>query len=407
MLRLRAGEKFRAEFGYEPATVVHAPGRVNLIGEHTDYSLLPVLPMACDRHVAAAASPRADGLLTMVSVGWPGRVAAPATTERSGWARYVSAAVKAIGGGPAGGGADIAIAADLPAEGGLSSSSALTVAVLEALNRVWDCGLSPDRLVDAAVSAERSIGIEGGRMDQTVIVHAEADRALRIEFAPQRMQKVPLPEGLRIVVAHSGEIAAKTDAIRDEYDARVIGCRLASDLIGSWLGNDLPDRPALGHVAGFNGVETMIRRLPERLTARGAAEALGTAPLRYCRLRSRRWPADRPVPVRVCAMHVLAEASRVDEACAALAGADLAAFGSILDASHRSLIALGVSTQRLDELAAVMRGAGAFGARLTGAGFGGFAVAAVPVAAVADVVAAAAASHGGPAFETRAADGLR
>jgi galactokinase len=399
---------FREAFGSSPEVAVRAPGRVNLIGEHTDYALLPVLPAAVQFGVTVAAGRASPGTMRAVSASFPdapvdfdGLPAVPP----EGWARYLWG-VLAVLGDRAAGGAAVRVGGDLPADGGLSSSSALTVGLLGALDVLWDLGLGRDELVGLAVRAERSVGIEGGTMDQTVIAFAEAGAALRIDFAPPGRRPVPLPEAVRIVAADSGRRAPKTGAMRDLYDGRVVGGRVAAALLGNSLGVEAGRPPVLGRLGDPADLLGPASGLPAQATGRRAAGWSGLDTEDLCRLSSRVFPPDLPVPVRSTAVHMLSEARRVDEAEAAIEAGDAPGLGRLFDESHESLGRFGVSTPELDALAAVLRDAGACGARLTGAGGGGYVVAVAAPGAVAEVEQAGR-SFAGTAFEVVPSEGMR
>ncbi len=385
-----------------------APGRVNLIGEHTDYSLLPVLPMAIDRAVRVRAWRRTDGALRIDSVQFPDplQVAEVDGLEAlSGWHRYAWAAARLVG--MPDGGADLMVESDLPSFGGLSSSSALTVALVATLRELTGQTDDPDAIVDQTVAAERMTGVAGGTMDQNVIVRARAGHALRIDFAPFATRHVAVPDGLAFVAAHSGTVAAKGAAAKAHYNSRVVGCRIAAALLSRAVGieegaerGDQP--PALADVAAAPGVVEAVAGLPDQLSA--AAASGDESPERL--VVGSGLDVDTPVPVQACAAHVLSEAQRVDDAEVALTRGEGHTLGALFDASHASLQRFGASTEALDRLTTAMRGAGAHGARLTGAGFGGFAVAVCPVEAVAAVETAAARATGGPAFRVIPDEGL-
>jgi len=351
-------DAFEGRFGHPPLATVRAPGRVNLIGEHTDYSLLPVLPLAIDRALLVAVGP---GLNRAESLRHPG--------DR--WHDYLSAVRAVLPRGPE---VDLLVGGDLPSTGGLSSSSALTVGLIAAFDEAWDLGLGKSEIVDLAVASERRMGLEGGAMDQTVIVAAEAGHALRIDFDPPSHRNVPVPPDVAIVAAYSGTTAAKGGPARALYNEKAALCREAAFRLGRLMGVDVGKPPTLSRVA----------RLP------GVVEGL----------------AQLPGEVREAATHVLSEAGRVDEAERALREGRLGVLGELLDASHASLQRFGASTPALDVLVAGMRSAGAYGARLTGAGFGGFAVAVCGPQEVDAVVATALQATGGPAFRVQAAAGL-
>lgn len=353
---------------------VSAPGRVNLVGEHTDYSLLPVLPVAIQRRVTVSAEPSDPAVVEASSAAFPGLYRSD-RRDNPAWSAYVHAAVALM----APMGAHLRIGGDLPASGGLSSSSALTVAVLLALLRLAGDEPERDRLVGLAVEAERATGVEGGTMDQTVIVYADAGAALRIGFAPTVLEPVPIPAHVAFVAGYSGSPAPKGGAARNAYNARVVGTRTAALLLGA-------DPPVLGRVPG--DTDDIIGALPE----------FATPPADAAVLRAGTYLDPSPLPVRAWTRHVLTEAARVEDTVEAVRAGDVDEIGRIFDASHASLAGdFGASSPELDELVATARAAGASGARLTGAGFGGWAVA-VCAKNRADAVVEAMAAHAGEAF---------
>ncbi|HEY5650445.1 MAG TPA: hypothetical protein VIW46_03285, partial [Acidimicrobiia bacterium] len=316
-----------------------------------------------------------------------------------GWHRYFAAAVDAVG---FVGGAHVLIDADLPATGGLSSSSAFTVGVLMALGTFAGDPPSRSELPQLALAAERSIGVESGAMDQTVISLATAGHALRIDFDPFGTRQVPLSDDLGIVAAYSGRAAPKGGDANHSYNSRVVACRAAALLLGSLEGVDVGSPPVLSKVRD----SSRVGELPVEAAAHDVAAQLRVDVSRMVKLTATDFDPDTPLPVRSVAIHVLSEATRVDEAEAALIAEDYAALGRLLDASHDSLREFGASSPALDRLVGAMRGAGAFGARLTGAGFGGYAIAICEPDDVDSVVGAAEEATGGPAFRVRASAGV-
>ena len=255
--------------------------------------------------------------------------------DNPSWSHYLSAVVDLIGTAD---GARLTIVGDLPSTGGLSSSSALTVASLLVLLRLNDMEPEPDRLVDLAVRAERATGVEGGSMDQTLIVHAIERTALRSDCDPASRHSVGIPANVPFVPGFSEEA--------------------------------LPPPEATQLAAG-------------------------------------RYEPAAPLPVRAWARHVLTEAARVEVATAALETGDVETLGRLFDESHASLADdYGVSTPELDLLVAAARDAGAAGARLTGAGFGGWAVAVCHPDRV-EAVTGAMASIAGEAFRAEPSGGVR
>jgi galactokinase len=264
----------------------------------------------------------------------------------------------------------------------------LTVAALLALRRLNDQEPEPTELIDLAVQAERATGTEGGAMDQTLIVNATAGTALRIGFDPITWHTVAVPENIAFVAGYSGTPAPKGGSARDAYNARVVGTRTAALLLGA-------DPPFLANVDG--DIATLVDALPEWATPPPEAEQLTTGS----------YDRTDPVPVRAWARHVLTEAERVDIAADALEASDLDTLGRLFDESHASLTDdYGVSTPELDRLVTAARGAGAAGARLTGAGFGGWAVAVCDPDHV-EAVTEAMASVAGQAFRAEPSDGVR
>lgn len=404
--------EFQARFGRQPFAVVRAPGRVNLIGEHTDYSELPVLPIAIRQSLFVAASPRDDDAVRVASAQFE----PPAELHRgrrdeelpAPWHRYLAGALAQVGDLAPGMGADLLVCGDLPASGGLSSSSALTTGVIAALGAAWGAPFDREDLVRRAIVAERRVGVETGGMDQAVIVFAEAGNALRIDFKPPSRRNAAIPAGFAFVVASSGEVAPKGGIARDAYNERVVGARIAASMIADEVGVDLDAPPTLGQVSDIDVVDILVDGLPERVTAQEVAHGAQVDVARLVQLTSATFDHMTKVPVKRIARHILGEAGRVDLAEQALLAGDLKRFGSLLNESHNSLREdFRCSTPALDRLCAAMRKAGAFGARLTGAGFGGYALAACEPDQVAAVIDSAIAATGGPAFEVQASDGLQ
>jgi galactokinase len=392
-------ERFTAHYGRRPQLVVRAPGRVNLIGEHTDYNGLPVLPMAIDRAVLVAAAARDDGRVQIANADRRFEPRSyhlqPAIRRYAAgdWGNYHKAAahglLSALGNEAVCGG-DFLVDGDVPAGAGLSSSSALVVGSALAFVGLSGRSVPPLELAELTAAAERYVGTQSGGMDQAVCLLAQAGHALRIDFHPLRPRQVPVPAGYAIVVCHSLVDAEKSGAARAAYNHRVVECRLACHVLECLLRTSLP-RP-LAHFGE-------LRRLfPERSLADFAAiieNALPPRPLSLAEIAELvGTPADHLVSAlgaeagpRVTyalvrrARHVLSEAERVDHAEAALAAGDWLALSALMDASHASCRDdYEVSGPELEELVAAAKASGAVGARLTGAGFGGCTVNLVPSA---------------------------
>lgn len=341
---------FSVRFGTAPTGVAIAPGRVNLIGDHTDYNGLPVLPMAFDRglRIAFRSDPQAVVTLDNLNQRFPPTsfpLAAPIPMGPAGhWGNYPRAVATALlEQGQITRGICGLVDSDLPPASGLSSSSTLVVATALALLEASGTACDPGTLAQWLAVGERLVGTEGGGMDQAVILGGQAGHAIRIDFTPGlSVRPVRIPPSWRIVVASSLVEAAKAGQARQAYNTRVLECREALLGVGE-------------HEAGGFG-RLMQNPEPDRVLAR--AEAVLSATL-FRRFR-----------------HVLTEGQRVEQATVALEADDYTGMGCLLDASHGSLRDdYQVSCPELDELVTVAREAGAVGARLTGAGFGGCIVA--------------------------------
>jgi galactokinase len=341
----KAQNVFAARFREcSPARILSVPGRVNLIGEHIDYHNLSVLPMAIQRRIAFAFSPRNDRQVqALTPFGETTLDLAPIRMCPSGgWRSYLEAAVEAVR--PRWTlhrGIDIAVAADLPPAAGLSSSTALLTGFALALLEVNEIRPTLNELMEILPEGEQFVGTRGGGMDHAAVLTAPEGGALLIHFAPFQFEPVPVPEDSCFLVAHSLTTAEKSGALRSEYNRR----RTAGSQALAKLGEV--------RFAKWGDVYDFAR--------------LTSLPKNSSRLTDEE---------RRCFLHVVGEAERVGRGVSALREGNLTAFGEILNASHASLRdLLRVSCPALDELVACALRAGAVGARLTGAGFGGCALA--------------------------------
>lgn len=320
---------------------------MNLIGEHVDYHGLPVLPMALERGVRVAFEPTGDGMVVLENAEdrWGTRSFALSGDLPPGpagdWGNYAMAATVAVVrefGVPTG--LRGVVSSDLPHAAGLSSSSALVVAVARALLHASGIEVAPLQLADVLARGERFAGTEGGGMDQAASLTGRAGHALLIGFDPVSSTPVPWPREWSVVVAHTGVTAEKSGEARSAYNARRRETAAAFVDAAARLG--VPGARPL-EVLEAHGAETVADAL------RGLAD------------RGGEW-----------AVHAATEYGRVHAAVAAMQAGDLPGFGRLLDASHASLRDVyQVSHPALEALTEAARRAGAAGARLTGAGFGG------------------------------------
>jgi galactokinase len=333
--------------GREPEGVWAAPGRVNLIGEHTDYNDGFVLPVAIDRLVLAAAGRGGDGRLRL----WSLQEEEPADLELAqvgpgrvdGWAAYPAGVAWALGRAGVGvGGTDLVVDGDVPAGSGLSSSAALECATVTALADLYGAGLGRPELARVARRAENEVvGVPSGVMDQMVSMLGRAGHALFLDTRTLEVEQVPCPlEAVGLCLA-------------------VIDTRAGHRLVD---GAYADRRAACEAAAAALGVPALRDATIERVEA--AAAVLGDPGLRRAR-------------------HVVTENARVLEAVGLLRAGRLDRLGPLLAASHASLRDdYEVSSPELDTAVQAAVDAGAVGARMTGAGFGGSALALVPAGLV-------------------------
>ena len=348
-----------------PDAAFRAPGRVNLIGDHTDYNEGFVLPMAIDRECVVRVRARRDGTVRVTSAVLEGAVelAADGTVEPAevqGWGCYAAGVVRALAeqGRPAVG-IEAAVSSTVPVGAGLSSSAALEVALALGLCDAAGFELAPRELALACQRAEHlATGVPCGIMDQLTSISGRAGCALLVDCRSLEVTPVPLPDELRVLVVHSGVSRALAETA---YAERRGACEAAAARLG---------------------------------------------------LRSLRDASPEQVSDDPRARHVVSENERVLAAAGALAAGDTEALGPLLRRSHESLRDdYEVSTPELDALVAALEDAGALGARLTGAGFGGCVVAICRSDSVETVAAAATARYRAEtglearAFVCRAVDG--
>ena len=304
------------------------PGRVNLIGDHTDYNGGRALPMAIDLGVTVTFAASGADRIEVTSEAYPGEAAAfPVVTDADrvtglepAWAGLCAAVASLAR--PATGGA-VHIASTVPRGSGLSSSAALAVALADVF------GVEGDALVVARLcqAAEHRIGVPVGIIDPLVCAGGHAGHALWIDTATESTRQVPVPSGAEFTVVDSGQ---RRDLRTSPYALRVAECEAAAAVVGP-------------------------------LGLAGPADL----------------PALRDPLLRRRARHVIGECERVDAFAGALAGGRLEAAGALMDASHLSLAEdFEATTPEVDDLVADLRSRpGVLGVRMTGAGWGGCVVA--------------------------------
>jgi len=360
-------DTFRTNFGDAgPTHLIRAPGRVNLIGEHTDYNGLPVFPIAIQYAISILSRTRSDSRVHLVNrdaqfdaVEFELGEDIPHSPPGH-WGNYVKAAAQALyRDHGVRHGFDGVLESTVPVATGLSSSSALVVS--SGLTLLEHNGTTVDRmqLMDEFARAEVYVGTKSGGMDQAICVGAQPGSACRIDFAPLRLQHVPVPDGWTFVVASTLIRAEKSGAAKAAYNRRTEECRAALDAVSDALDGERRNN----YAALMNG-----RSVQELLAV--ADRAL-----------------DAPLLERF--RHVVTEADRLAQAIDAMHRNEPAHFGRLMVGSHESLRDdYEVSCPELDQLVELSMAAGAHGARLTGAGFGGCIVALAPDDRAAQLLAA-------------------
>lgn len=357
---------FQQAFGLPPTQLVQAPGRVNLIGEHTDYNDGFVLPCAIDFHTLVAARPRADRRVQVLATDLDDArdafdLDAPILLRADApWANYVRGVVVELqaAGWPLVG-ADLAISGNVPRGAGLSSSAALEVAVAQAFKALGD--LRALGATDIALIAQRAenqfVGCHCGIMDQLISARGQAGHALLIDCRTLAVEPVPLPADTAVMIVHS---KVRRGLVDSEYNLRRAQCETAARHFGVAALRDL--RPAQLALGGSGLDETALRR----------------------------------------ARHVVTENERTLAARDALGDGDRVAMGRLMAESHASMRDdFQITVPAIDQLVEVLQQAiaGDGGARMTGGGFGGCVVALLPTGRVAAARAAVARSYRSPTGE--------
>ena len=361
----KARAALRLSSGREAIGFTQAPGRVNLIGEHTDYNGGFVLPAAIDRATVCAWAPRDDAVVRVVALDAGSSIdqfTLDAPIERNAslpWSPYVRGMARELRlhhGLPARG-IDLAVTGDVPVGAGLSSSAALELAVGHALLAAAGLTLDSNVLAQAAQRAENDfVGCRCGVMDQLVSARGVADHALLIDCRSLDARPVALPAGSALLIAHS---RVRRGLVDSAYNERRSAC--------------------------------------ERAAAR-----LGVAALRDASMDAVNAAALDAI-TRRRARHVVSENARTVHAAAALAAGDLRTMGALMAASHASMRDdFEITVPAIDDLAALMHAAigGEGGARMTGGGFGGCVVALLPADRLPAVRRAVEAGYRSPDGET-------
>lgn len=330
-------EGFRRRYGGDPEVVVQAPGRVNLIGEHTDYNDGFVLPLALERATYLALRRRSDSRVVVESLGRGEDSFDLTDLQRGdGWLEYLKGVAWALQeDGFALSGWEGVLTSDVPGGAGLSSSAALELATMQAFAVASGFSWDPKHMARLAQRAENEwVGARTGIMDQLISACGEAGSALLIDCRSLATQSVPIPDGTAVVVM---DTATRHRHVDSGYNERRKSCEEA---------------------AAFFGVSAL----------RDVDEA---------QFRARE--AELPEPARRRARHVVFENARTEAAAQAMLDGDAATLGRLMNESHVSMRDdFEISSTELDKMVELAQAEGScYGARMTGGGFAGCAVALV------------------------------
>jgi galactokinase len=345
--------RFAARFGVEPAVLASAPGRVNLVGEHTDYNEGFALPMAINRRVTVAVSRRDDERVVGYAESFGEQrelnLAATSRTRGRQWSDYLAGVLRALSEDMALHGVNVFIAAGVPIGAGVASSAALEIALARAITECHGTPWDAMRMARLAQRAENEfVGVNCGIMDQLTVATAREDRALLLDCRTLVATHVEIPHDVAVVVLDTG---VRRSLASSDYNARRAVCEYVVKRVRSLA----PNVQALRDV--------------NRALLDTARVLLDSTAFRRAR-------------------HVVEENARPATLVAALRRGDYDAAGAVLDESHTSLRELyEVSSPHLDIICEEARlHPACYGARMTGAGFGGCAIALVATGGVEDFI---------------------
>lgn len=340
---------FQQQYGLPPQLMVRAPGRVNLIGEHTDYNEGFVFPAAIDREMIVAASASDSDRVRAFSLDYDKtdsfELENVGHSDEHAWSNYLRGVVDTLQkSGFKLKGLDVLLSGNVPQGAGLSSSAAFEVAVATVCNNIFDLGISKKDIALLAQKAENNfVGVQCGIMDQFISALGEEDAALMIDCKTLDFRAVPLrlsSSGYSIVITNSG---VRRGLVDSEYNARRTECAQGAKLLSKLTGRPLSSL----RDATLTDLEKHGSSLPDK--------------------------------VRKRSMHVVSENGRVLDAVKALEAGDIAHFGKLMNESHISMRDdFEISCPEINTLVDLSQAfSGVVGARLTGAGFGGCTVALV------------------------------
>ena len=379
--------------------IAHAPGRVNLIGEHIDYNGYGVMPMAVNREIEVCFVPNDTSKVEIYDTfkenpyrefHISGNIE---PFEMGDWGNYIKAPCQALFRWtekrfedkiPLKGFKGVLVG-DIPPAAGLSSSSAIVVCIGCVIDFVNNLNIEKSELADLMARGEMYVGTMGGGMDQSASIFGHTKGPLRIMFKPIRVEQIEMPKGYSFIIANSLKKAKKSGKARFNFNNRSISCKLGLEIFKNLIKNDYPDgvlAPSLRRmqkIVGWDNMPPYFEKIPKGgLTLEEVAflSGLSVDEIRekYLKLNDGEY---LPLPEEGFKIydrlaHVFREAKRVSATKKAMLEGDMESVAKYMDESHASCRDLyEISCPELERLISCLKNAGTMGSRLTGAGWGG------------------------------------
>jgi N-acetylgalactosamine kinase len=395
-----------------------APGRVNLIGEHTDYNMGPVLPCAINKEIVFCIRPgnlfqihaiNTDEKFSHIKFSINQKIE---PESRGSWGNYIKAGIKGVIDFIEDSkpqmikefrGYDIIVSGNLPQAAGVSSSSALVVAAALSFALANKLDLGKQMIAGICAKAEHFVGTSGGGMDQAASLLGKKNAFLYMEFNPLKIKEISAPEGFQLILFNSLIMAEKSGKARLEYNRRVLECKIAVDLFKhffnektdnyqhiNFIGEIKPEQLGLTQIELDKQVEFFLSDLADSYSVGQLAAQMAITKKEFNnRYRSilqddnLQKEFQHGFKIKSRFKHVYYECRRVNKAVDCLLNNRLDELGDLINQSHESLSRdYEVSIAGVDELVKILRENGAMGARIMGAGFGGMVLALTETAKV-------------------------
>ncbi len=384
-------QEFRRRFDCTPRIYVRVPGRVNIIGEHTDYNHLPVLPMAIDRHLELLASPRRDNqwILENLNPDYSRREFSISKTippfNPGDWGNYVKAAAQSLASATQSQahevvdlpGMNCLINSSIPAAAGLSSSTALVIGVSLAYLALNNQSIDRKRLALQLADAERYVGTRGGSMDHLALLCSTSQHALYIHFSPLELEPIPWNLDCVIILANSRVEAAKSARIRQLYNLRVAESHLATRIVAKITHTTLNRLGQLREISRDPHRHlALLDDFPDGDLDLGTLSHIFDTSEDHLRANLLREFQIESIPpvfrLKRRLDYLLYEWLRVETAVDSIKKGDIDSLGALLYQAHEGMKHdYEVTHPNVDRLVEIAHSCGVKGARVTGAGFGG------------------------------------